>query len=36
LGTDFSHQGIGFNLLRTGWLRKFSTSAKHLLLLLVL
>jgi hypothetical protein len=35
LGTDFSHQGIGFKAVRTGGLAKISTSAKRLLLLLV-
>jgi len=36
LETYFSHEGIGFNAVRTGKLAKFSTSAKRLLLLLVL
>ena len=36
LGTDFSHEGIRFNAVRIGGLIKFSTSARCLLLLLVL
>jgi len=35
-GTNFKHQGSGGNLVRTGELAQFSTSAKSLLLLLVL
>ena len=36
LGTDFSHQESDLKWVRTSELVEFSTSAKHLLLLLVL
>jgi len=36
LETDFSHEGFAGNAVRTGGLIKFSTSARRLLLLLVL
>jgi len=35
-GTDFSHEGSGGNPVTTGELARFSTSARGLLLLLVL